>query len=57
MIEDGNETDYLKAVEMLIENENLRRELGNNSLESVKKYDITTIMQIWRELLEGLVKS
>jgi len=57
LIEDGNETDYLKAVEMLIENENLRRELGNNSLESVKKYDITTIMQIWRELLDGLVKS
>ncbi|MBP2284440.1 glycosyltransferase involved in cell wall biosynthesis [Flavobacterium sp. CG_23.5] len=50
LIENGNELDYVKAVETLIENESLRIEMGKNAKISSQKYSIDAIMETWNQL-------
>lgn len=57
LIEDGNVDSFVQKLELLIENENLRMKMGENAKESVKKYDLESIMQQWKSLFESLVKQ
>lgn len=55
LIENGNIDSFVEKLEQLIEDENLRIQMGNNANESVKKYDVETIMQQWKSLFESLL--
>jgi glycosyltransferase involved in cell wall biosynthesis len=57
LIEDGNVDSFVQKLELLIEDEKLRLEMGKNAQESVKKYDLESIMQQWKSLFESLVKQ
>ena len=57
LIENGNESAYVKAVETLIENVELRREMGKKAKLSSEKYHIDAIMQTWNQLFFGIKKS
>ncbi|PZX94390.1 glycosyltransferase family 4 protein [Flavobacterium aquariorum] len=56
LIEDGNADSFVQKLKLLIEDENLRMQMGKNAQESVKKYDLECIMQQWKALFESLVK-
>jgi glycosyltransferase involved in cell wall biosynthesis len=55
LVEDGNVNFFVEKLEQLIEDENLRIQMGKNANESVRKYDIETIMQQWKSLFESLL--
>jgi glycosyltransferase involved in cell wall biosynthesis len=57
LIEDGNVDSFVQKLELLIEDENLRLQMGTNAQESVKKYDLDSIMQKWKSLFESLSKK
>ncbi|TRX00956.1 glycosyltransferase family 4 protein [Flavobacterium gawalongense] len=57
LIENRNETEYIKAVETLIENATLRKEMGKKAKLSSEKYNIDEIMQTWNQLFIGIKKS
>ncbi|QKJ62905.1 glycosyltransferase family 4 protein [Flavobacterium sp. M31R6] len=57
LIEDGNVDSFVQKLELLIEDENLRIRMGINAQESVKKYDLESIMQQWKSLFESLVNK
>lgn len=57
LIEDGNVDSFVQKLELLIDNENLRRRMGENAITSIKKYNIDSIMQQWKMLFESLVKQ
>ena len=56
LVEDGNIQSFVQKIELLIENEELRIQMGQNAKKSVAKYDLETIMQLWKSLFESLVK-
>lgn len=55
LVEDGNANIFVEKLEQLIEDENLRIQMGKNANVSVKKYDLETIMQQWKTLFESLL--
>lgn len=57
LIENGNESDYVKAIETLIESATLRREMGKKAKLSSERYDIDPIMQTWNQLFIGIKKG
>ncbi|MBW4361662.1 glycosyltransferase family 4 protein [Flavobacterium taihuense] len=56
LIEDGNVDSFVQKLKLLIEDENLRMQMGKKAKESVKNYDFESIMQQWKSLFESLVK-
>lgn len=54
LIEDDKVDLFVQKVESLIEDENLRLQMGKNAKESIKKYKIDGIMEQWEELFKGL---
>ncbi|WP_426094922.1 glycosyltransferase family 4 protein [Flavobacterium sp. DSR2-3-3] len=57
LIENGNESDYIKAIETLIKNAALRREMGKNAKLASEKYNIDAIMETWNQLVIGIKKN
>jgi glycosyltransferase involved in cell wall biosynthesis len=57
LIEDGNVDSFVQKLDLLIEDENLRIKMGKNAQESVKKYDLDSIMQQWKSLFETLLNK
>ncbi|WP_035670648.1 glycosyltransferase family 4 protein [Flavobacterium sp. 83] len=57
LIENGNESDYIKAIETLIENAALRKEMGKNAKIATEKYNIDSIMQTWNQLFIEIKKN
>ncbi|MFV8371340.1 glycosyltransferase family 4 protein [Flavobacterium sp. LB2P74] len=57
LIENGSESDYVKAIETLIENATLRREMGKKAKLSSEKYHIDAIMETWNQLFIGMKKN
>jgi glycosyltransferase involved in cell wall biosynthesis len=53
LIEDGNENQFIKNLEKLMGNENLRIEMGNMAKLAVDKYQIEAIMKQWNSVLKG----
>lgn len=54
LVEDGNTDSFVQKLELLLEDENLRIQMGANAQKSVKKYDIDSIMKRWEELFLSL---
>jgi glycosyltransferase involved in cell wall biosynthesis len=57
LIENGNESDYVKAIETLIDNAALRRKMGKKAKLSSEKYNIDLIMDTWNQLFIGIKKN
>ncbi|MFV8334618.1 glycosyltransferase family 4 protein [Flavobacterium sp. RSP29] len=57
LIENGSESDYVNAIETLIENATLRREMGKKAKLSSETYHIDTIMETWNQLFIGMKKN
>jgi glycosyltransferase involved in cell wall biosynthesis len=57
LIENSNENEFVKAVCNLIEDENLRIQMGKNAKESTNKYKTDAIMKLWDELFIELVSK
>ena len=55
LVENGNIDLFVQKMELLIEDENLRLQMGKNAQESIGKYDIDSIMQQWKSFFESLV--
>lgn len=51
LVENNNEEAYLDAVLQLMQNEQLRKQLGENGFEKSKNYQLDVIMQKWESLL------
>jgi glycosyltransferase involved in cell wall biosynthesis len=57
LIKNGNENDFVKAIENLIEDENQRFEMGKKAKLSSEKYNIDAIMKTWDELFIEIKKK
>lgn len=53
LTEDQNLEDFSIKLSTLIENKDLRQELGNNAIETSKKYNTPEIVAIWQRLIEN----
>ena len=47
LIENGNEDSFVRAIGTIIENKNLRMEMGKLAKEDSSKYNVNTILQTW----------
>ncbi|MBF4471190.1 glycosyltransferase [Flavobacterium sp. HJJ] len=54
LIEDGNVNFFAEKLELLIEDENLRFQMGKRAKESVAVYDLEIIMKEWQNFFESL---
>ena len=54
LIENGNMDSFFEKIELLIEDENFRVQMGNEAQKSSKAYQIDTIMLKWKSLFEEL---
>ncbi|MFH6936527.1 glycosyltransferase family 4 protein [Flavobacterium sp. FlaQc-30] len=54
LVPDGNIALFAEKISVLIENENLRKQLGSNAKESMQLYEIDAVMEKWKKLLESL---
>lgn len=52
LIEDENENQFIQKLNNLIENENMRIDMGNKAKISVNKYQIESIMKQWNSLFK-----
>ena len=57
LIKNGNENEFVNTISNLIEDKNLRIQIGKNAKEIVNKYDIEEIMKLWDELFIELVSK
>lgn len=57
LVEEGNIDSFVQKMELLIENENLRVQMGTNAKESVGKYNLHSIMQQWKTLFEEITEQ
>lgn len=54
LIENGNETDFVAAIETLINNEEKRIEMAKKAKVSSLKYDIDAIMPLWNSFFTAI---
>jgi glycosyltransferase involved in cell wall biosynthesis len=57
LVENGKTDLFVRKIELLIEDEDLRLKMGKEAQESVGKYKLSNIMQQWKSLFEELVKN
>ena len=51
LIENDNDNDYIFKMEKLIQNKELRIEIGKKAKENVKKYSESKIFSLWEKIL------
>lgn len=56
LIEDGNIDLFVEKLNLLIEDQNLRVKMSVEGIKSIQKFDLNTIMNQWKILLESIVK-
>lgn len=54
LIENGNIIDFAKKIEILMENETLRKNFGNTAKQNVQKYQSEHIVKLWDKLFKNL---
>ena len=54
LVPDGNIEWFAEKISVLIENENLRKQVSSNAKESMQLYEIDAVMEKWKKLLESL---
>lgn len=57
LIEDGNSNLFIQKLELLMNEENLRIQMGKNAQQSIKMFHLESIMQQWKSLFESLVNQ
>jgi glycosyltransferase involved in cell wall biosynthesis len=57
LIEDGNTDLFVEKLSLLIEDEAIRKRLGEKAKESVADYDLDTIMKKWQNLFENIFEN
>ncbi|MDD5150781.1 MAG: glycosyltransferase family 4 protein [Flavobacterium sp.] len=57
LVEDGKIDSFVQKIELLIEDENLRLQMGKKAQESTEKYNLDRIMQQWKTLFEEITKQ
>ncbi|MGO4821569.1 MULTISPECIES: glycosyltransferase family 4 protein [unclassified Flavobacterium] len=57
LIENGNESQFVDQLSLLMRDAVLRKELGNNAAETAAKYDLDKIMLQWKTLFETVIKK
>lgn len=57
LIDNGNIQKFADAICYLIENEQIRKTMGQKAIEKAQFYDIQNIMPKWKELFEHLLKT
>ena len=55
LVENGNLDSFVQKIELLIEDDNRRIQMGKNAQKSTEKYDIEFIMLQWKLLFESFV--
>jgi len=56
LVENGNIKQLAEMICYLIENEDVRKWMGGNARESVKRFKMEVIMSQWQNLFEDLMK-
>lgn len=56
LIEDGNTSFFSDKVSELIENSDLRNQIGKNAAKEIQKYDLDEIMKKWNDFLKTLIR-
>lgn len=57
IIKDRNKDEFVDKVCKLIENVELRQQMGKNAIQKAKRYSADNIIPKWRELFESLMKQ
>ena len=57
LVENGNSDAFVQKIELLIEDENLRIQMGKNAKNSISQYDLYIIMMQWKKLFEELIRN
>lgn len=55
LIENGNENEFVKAIEILIIDEELRFAMGQNALKSSERFNLDVIMKDWDSLFKEII--
>ncbi len=56
LIEDNNVAQFVKQLDILMKDENLRGKMGEKAKLSTQKYNLETIMKIWHEFFIEIKK-
>lgn len=57
LVPDGNMSLYANRLDYLLSDAVLRQQMSQNALDIVRKYDVKSVMQRWRELFESFDKT
>lgn len=57
LVESGNTIQLANEICTLIENDDLRKEMGLNAQKNAEKYRIENICQLWKNLFENLINN
>ena len=57
LCENGNTKDLASNICKLIENEQLRKEIGQNAANNIKRYSLDSIMSQWDKLFQEIYKN
>ena len=57
LCDNGNTTELASKICKLIEDDNLRKRIGQNAANSIKKYSLENIMHQWNDLFVEIYKT
>ena len=57
LVENGNTTQLAEKLNVLIENENLRKDFGQKAKQNVKRFEVEFILKQWDELFKEITKK
>ena len=55
LIENQKKADFEKGLSLLIENAELRQQIGRNAFESVERFDVRNIVCEWKDLFQKIL--
>ena len=55
MVENGNIDQLVEKINFLIENENIRKQMGEKAVMNVRRFNLENIMQKWDELFNSIL--
>lgn len=57
LIDENDKDEMIEKINYLIENEQIRKELGKNARKSIQKYSQENIMKRWNDLFKSLINE